>query len=127
MLAVKLNFDNKLNPRKHSRATVIFFIFFLSTFYSISSFADTSRGRLTISLAIMSAKNLASSERSFVNSRYTWGAAEVSLLKAGYLKPARIANVNEIYWFTVPVSGKPMVIGVSVNSGEIKHTYQVAN
>ena len=97
------------------------------TIYSGSSLADTNHGHLAVSLAIINSNTSVNMERNFGASRYTWGAAEISLLKAGYKKPTRIGTVDEIYWFTVYDFANPTVIGVSVNSGEIKHTYQTAN
>ena len=95
--------------------------------FSGPSFADTNHAHLAVSLAIIDSNAAVNAVRNFGASHYTWGAAEVSLSKAGYRSPRRIGAVNEIYWFTVPVSGKPTVIGVSVNSREIKYADQTIN
>lgn len=92
-----------------------------------ASFADTSRGHLTVSLAIINSADSIGARRDFGTSHYTWGAAEVALENAGYVKLIRVASEDEIYWFSVPVKNKPMVIGVSMNSGEIVHTSHSAN
>lgn len=91
------------------------------------SFAGTNAALVRVSLAIGSSADTFTPERNIGSSHYTWGAAEVSLLNAGYAKPKRVAVVEEVYWFNVTNRGKPMTIGVAMNSGDIVRTYQAAN
>ena len=127
MFSVNQRFKKTAETKKHLRFICTVLAGLPFAIYSGSALADTNHGHMAVSLAIVSSNNAENSGRNFGASRYTWGAAEISLLKAGYIKPTRIGTVNEIYWFTVPISGNPTVIGVSINSGEIKHTYQTAN
>ncbi len=50
---------------------------------------------------------------------YTWGAAAVSVKKAGYRKPKRIALSGSVYWFEADRDGSTFRIAVSIASGEI--------
>ena len=127
MVSVNQRFKSTPKTKKPLRFICKVLVGLSCTIYSGSSLADTNHGHMAVSLAIISSNTSVNAERNFGTSHYTWGAAEISLLKAGYKKPTRIGTVNEIYWFTVPISGNPTVIGVSVNSGEIKHTYQTVN
>ena len=127
MFSVNQRFKSTPQTKKTLRFIFKVLIGLSCAIYSGSSLADTNHGHMAVSLAIISSNTSVNAERNFGTSHYTWGAAEISLLKAGYKKPTRMGTVNEIYWFTVPVSGNPTVIGVSVNSGEIMHSYQTAN
>ena len=127
MFSVNQRFKNTSKTRKPQWYVCKVLIGLSCTIYSGSSLADTNHGQMAVSLAVIGGATAVNTGRNFGSSHYTWGAAEISLLKAGYKKPTRIGTINEIYWFTVPVSGNPTVIGVSVISGEIKHTYQTAN
>ena len=127
MVGVNKKINNIYKAKKALWLTCKVVVGLSCAIYSGSSLADTNHGHATVSLTIIGNSTSLNMERNFGTSHYTWGAAEISILKAGYKKPTRIGTVNETYWFTVPVGGNPTVIGVSVNSGEIKHTYQTAN
>lgn len=96
-------------------------------FHSEPTFAGTNAALFRVSLAIASNADRLMPQRDLGSSRFTWGAAEVSLMNAGYAKPKRVAVVNDVYWFNAINCGKPMTIGVAMSSGDIVHTYQAAN
>jgi hypothetical protein len=98
-----------------------------SLLFSVPSFAGTNAALFRVSLAIVSNADRPTPQRDVGSSHYTWGAAEVSLMNAGYAKPKRVEVVNEVYWFNTVNFGKPITIGVAMNSGEIVHAYQAAN
>lgn len=50
---------------------------------------------------------------------YTWGAAAISLTRAGFANPRRAAASDTLYWFTAERSGGQYRIAVSIASGEI--------
>ena len=51
--------------------------------------------------------------------QYTWGAAEVSLLRAGYSRPLRGRSTGKLYWFLAERGGTRFRVAVSMTSGEI--------
>ena len=50
---------------------------------------------------------------------YTWGAATVTVKRAGYGNPKRIALSDGVYWFEADRGGSSFRIAVSIASGEI--------
>lgn len=51
--------------------------------------------------------------------RYTWGAAAVSLMRAGYEDLRRIEAVDEVYWFAAEKAGTKFRVAVAIATGEI--------
>ena len=90
------------------------------------SIAKTTNNSLMVSLNILGKSSNPVQEPKFGASHYTWGAAELSLTRTDYAITKRVAAVEEVYWFSVNVCDKPMLIGVSASSGELMHTYQIA-
>lgn len=54
-----------------------------------------------------------------LNVRYTWGAAQVSIARAGYRDISRLTRANDIYWFTARRHQSRASIGVSAWNGGI--------
>ena len=50
---------------------------------------------------------------------YTWGAAAISLLRAGFENPARMSKSGTLYWFEASRGGTDFRIAVSIASGKI--------
>jgi hypothetical protein len=50
---------------------------------------------------------------------YTWGAAAVSVMKAGFDNTQRAEKTNTLYWFTAQRDGDNYRIAVSITSGAI--------
>ena len=51
--------------------------------------------------------------------RYTWGAAAISLTRAGYENPRRIAAAGEVYWFEARRAGARFRVAVWIATGRI--------
>ncbi|MBI2717191.1 MAG: hypothetical protein HYX36_00275 [Rhizobiales bacterium] len=52
-------------------------------------------------------------------STFTWGAAAISVEKAGFGNLQRVAKSGTLYWFEAERDGGRFRVGVSVSSGEI--------
>jgi hypothetical protein len=50
---------------------------------------------------------------------YTWGAAEISVRRAGFASPQRTGKSDLIYWFTAEKAGASYRIAVAIDSGRI--------
>ena len=53
------------------------------------------------------------------SSAFTWGAAEISVIGAGFTNPQRNGKSSTLYWFTATRKGAAFLIAVSITSGEI--------
>ena len=51
--------------------------------------------------------------------QYTWGAAAVTLARAGFADPQRLEASETLYWFTAARDGEHYRVAVSIASGEI--------
>ncbi|MBC8038533.1 MAG: hypothetical protein H7X89_15080 [Rhizobiales bacterium] len=51
--------------------------------------------------------------------RYTWGAAGISVNRAGFNDPRRIERSDTLYWFKAKRGGDSFRIAVSISSGAI--------
>ena len=51
--------------------------------------------------------------------RYTWGAAAISLTRAGYENPRRIEASGDVYWFEVRRAGARFRVAVWIATGRI--------
>ncbi len=51
--------------------------------------------------------------------RYTWGAAAISLTRAGYDNPCRIAAAGDVYWFEAQRAGARFRVAVWIATGRI--------
>jgi hypothetical protein len=52
-------------------------------------------------------------------SKYTWGAAELAVLEAGYSDLDRLEKSGSVYWFHGHRGGDEFRIAVSITSGDI--------
>jgi hypothetical protein len=50
---------------------------------------------------------------------YTWGAAAVSVQKAGFDNTQRAEKTDTLYWFTAERAGGSFRIAVSISSGAV--------
>jgi hypothetical protein len=50
---------------------------------------------------------------------YTWGAALISLNRAGFKHPTRVEKSDTLYWFKAKRGGNSFRIAVSISSGAI--------
>jgi hypothetical protein len=50
---------------------------------------------------------------------YTWGAAAVSVMKAGFDNTQRAEKSDTLYWFTAQRDGSSFRIAVSITSGVV--------
>ena len=50
---------------------------------------------------------------------FTWGAATVSVRKAGFDNPQRVAKSGALYWFAAERAGNAYRIAVSISSGQV--------
>ena len=50
---------------------------------------------------------------------YTWGAALISVNRAGFGKPQRLEKSDTLYWFKAKRGGSIFRIAVSISSGKI--------
>ncbi len=50
---------------------------------------------------------------------YTWGAALISVNRAGFDKPERLERSDTFYWFRAERSGEHFRIAVSIASGKV--------
>ena len=91
----------------------------LSPYCGVSAEASSVNGVVQVSLVIGAAK-LPQKTRSFMTgSHLTWGAAEISVLNAGYVVKQRLGSSNDTYWFNAANLTQIVKIGVSKWSGEI--------
>ena len=88
MFSVNQRFKNTSKTRKPQWYVCKVLIGLSCTIYSGSSLADTNHGQMAVSLAVIGGATAVNTGRNFGSSHYTWGAAEISLLKAGYKKPS---------------------------------------
>ncbi len=51
--------------------------------------------------------------------RYTWGAAAISLARAGYENPRRIGAAGDLYWFEAQRAGARFRVAVWIATGRI--------
>ena len=51
--------------------------------------------------------------------RYTWGAAAITLTRAGYQNPRRIAAAGNVYWFVASRAGARFRVAVWIATGKI--------
>ena len=56
---------------------------------------------------------------SAASSTYTWGAAAISVERAGFGNPQRVAKSDTLYWFEAERDGALFRVGVSISSGQI--------
>jgi hypothetical protein len=124
-------FTNSNNKNKSfSNSSLKLCAVFLSlgcSLFSGPTIAGTNAALFRVSLVVTNNADRPAPQRNVGLSHYTWGAAEVSLMNAGFAKPKRVAIVDEVYWFNTVNSGKLTTIGVAMNSGDIVRTYQAAN
>jgi len=50
---------------------------------------------------------------------YTWGAAVISVNRAGFDKPRRLNKSDTLYWFEANRGGTTFKIAVSISSGKV--------
>ncbi len=50
---------------------------------------------------------------------YTWGAALISVNRAGFNTPQRIERSDTLYWFKAKRDGASFRVGVSISSGKV--------
>jgi len=50
---------------------------------------------------------------------YTWGAALISVNRAGFGKPQRLEKSDTLYWFKAKRGGNIFRVAVSISSGKI--------
>jgi hypothetical protein len=50
---------------------------------------------------------------------YTWGAALISVNRAGFDAPQRVEKSDTLYWFTAKRDGASFRIAVSISSGKV--------
>ena len=50
---------------------------------------------------------------------YTWGAAVISVSRAGFDKPRRLKKSDMLYWFEASRGGNMFKIAVSISSGKV--------
>ncbi len=79
-----------------------------------TAMAGTSQDSFTVGIRIGKAKPHKPPKH-----RYTWGAAAVSLARAGYENPRRIEASGEVYWFSAERAGARFRVAVWVATGEI--------
>ena len=77
--------------------------------------AGTARGAFTVGIVIGQAR--AAPVKSKL--RYTWGAAAISLRRAGYENPRRIAAAGDVYWFEARRAGARFRVAVWIATGRI--------
>lgn len=51
--------------------------------------------------------------------RYTWGAAAISVTKAGFDSPLRLAAHGDVYWFSAEKDGVTYRVAVSAATGSV--------
>ena len=51
--------------------------------------------------------------------RYTWGAASISVSRAGFDEPQRMEKSGALYWFKARRGAAAFRIAVSVSSGQV--------
>jgi hypothetical protein len=54
-----------------------------------------------------------------VERTYTWGAAALSAIQAGYSNPQPLGRSQTVYWFIAERGETHLRVGVSISSGEI--------
>lgn len=50
---------------------------------------------------------------------YTWGAAVISVNRAGFNRPRRLAKSDTLYWFEATRGGSIFKVAVSISSGKV--------
>jgi len=79
-----------------------------------AAIAGTSQGSFTAGVVIGKAK-----PHEPPKLRYTWGAAAVTLIRAGYMDLRRIEASGDIYWFTAERAGARFRVAVWIATGQI--------
>lgn len=51
--------------------------------------------------------------------RYTWGAAAISVSRAGYQNVRRVEASGDVYWFTGERGGSKFLVAVTIATGRI--------
>lgn len=50
---------------------------------------------------------------------YTWGAAEISVMRGGFHEPTRLKRTEMLYWFATRRDGVAYRVAVSIVTGKI--------
>ena len=79
-----------------------------------ASLAGTSQGSFTVGIVIGKAK-----PHKPPKYHYTWGAAAVSLVRAGYGDLRRIEASGEVFWFAAERTGARFRVAVEIATGRI--------
>lgn len=122
MKLFSLSGTNKYNFRRHltKTAMILGVGLLLQSSFTNSSFASASANIvMKIGLTVVAGKTPQATQRFNSDAHFTWGAAEVSVVKAGYVIKQRIGNSDAKYWFIAANAAQILRIGVSQNSGEI--------
>jgi hypothetical protein len=53
------------------------------------------------------------------SSKFTWYAAETSVVQSGFENIERVNKSEEFYWFKCNRNGEELIISVSIGTGEI--------
>ena len=92
----------------------------IATLAADEAVAGQTSGGFTVGITITGKKVQAASQAAPLPARqYTWGAAAVSLARAGFADPRRIEASETLYWFTAKRDGGRYRVAVSIASGEI--------
>lgn len=91
----------------------------LSPYCGASAEASSVGATVKVSLIIGATKLLQKGRSFATGSRLTWGAAEISVLNAGYVVKQRLVSSDDTYWFNAANLTQIVKIGVSKWSGEI--------
>ena len=81
--------------------------------------AASSTGIMKVGLVIGASNNIVKASNFSSSAHFTWGAAEVSIAKAGYSVRQRLDATDDVFWFNAFNSDHNVKIGVSSSSGRI--------
>ena len=90
----------------------------LAALSTAAAAGDTSAS-FGIGLRIVGKSGAGQAPFSASTSTYTWGAAAISVLRAGFTDPVRIEAEAGLYWFSASRHGQSYRIAVAARSGAV--------
>ena len=81
--------------------------------------AASNSGIMHVGLVIGASSNIVKASNFSPSAHFTWGAAEVSVVKAGYSVRQRLDAADDVFWFKASKADHEVKIGVSSSSGQI--------
>jgi hypothetical protein len=86
---------------------------------SAAATAGNTSASFGIGLRIVGKSGAGQAPASAATRTYTWGAAAISVLKAGFADPVRLEAESGLYWFSASRDGQSFRIAVASRSGAV--------